>query len=277
MGGGSPTYNYPEQPSYGEGMADALKGQVELLTGKGDFAKIAPGGLEGRLPLEENIRKKTAQTDTDVLRQTLLGNTSDAVTGKYDSEGRFVIGQEPTSKTETKEVKVPYRFVYEQVDPSKYSGNGQDMRVKIYLDGKYVTQRNFYSSKGSMPVNAEKAWKKDYAYQFYNEGKTVKRETTAAVDPKPIYAKDQSGNIITDKSKAGQSGTLPAERLGDGMLDLLGDSRNVQEFTTRQATQEDVNAGLASEVGESITEATGGRKAGFDAQGNFLGLSALAV
>ncbi len=31
MGGGSPTYNYPEQPSYGEGMADALKAQVELL------------------------------------------------------------------------------------------------------------------------------------------------------------------------------------------------------------------------------------------------------
>ena len=276
MGGGSPTYNYPEQPSYGEGMADALKAQVELLTGKGDFASIAPGGLEGLLPLEENIRKKTAQTDTDVLKQTLLGNTSDAVTGKYDSEGRFVVGQEPTTKTETKEVKVPYKFVYEQVDPSKYSQNGQNMKVTIYSDGKYVDQKTFFSSKGSMPVNAEKAWKNSYAYKFYKDGKTVKRETTVKGDPKPIYAKDQSGNIITDKSKAGQSGTLPAERLGDGMLDLLGDSRNVEEFTTREATQEDVNAGLASEVGESITEATGNRKAGFDEQGNFLGLSALS-
>jgi hypothetical protein len=65
-------------------------------------------------------------------------------------------------------------------------------------------------------------------------------------------------------------------REGDGMVDLLGDNRTVSEFTTRQATQEDVAAGLASEVGESITEATGGRKAGFDADGNFLGLSALA-
>ena len=257
-------------------MADALKAQVELLTGKGDFASIAPGGLEGLLPLEENIRKKTAQTDTDVLKQTLLGNTSDAVTGKYDSEGRFVVGQEPTTKTETKEVKVPYKFVYEQGDPSKYSQNGQNMKVTIYHDGKYVAQSTFFSGKGSMPVNAEKAWKNTHAYKFYKDGKTVKRETTVKGDPKPIYAKDQSGNIITDKSKAGQSGTLPAERLGDGMLDLLGDSRNVEEFTTREATQEDVNAGLASEVGESITEATGNRKAGFDEQGNFLGLSALS-
>ena len=147
------TVNQPAQPSYGEGMADALKAQVELLTGTGDFAKT--GSLESLLPLEESIRKKTAQTDTDVLKQTLLGNTSDAVTGKSDSEGRFVVGQEPTTKTETKEVKVPYKFVYEQVDPSKYSQNGQNMKVTIYSDGKYVDQKTFFSSKGSMPVNAE--------------------------------------------------------------------------------------------------------------------------
>ena len=50
-----PTYNAaaaPKQPSYGEGMADALKAQVELLTGRGDFKDIAPDGLEGLLHLE---------------------------------------------------------------------------------------------------------------------------------------------------------------------------------------------------------------------------------
>jgi hypothetical protein len=276
MCGSSQSYNFPEQPSYGEGMADALKAQVELLTGKGDFAEIAPDGLEGLLPLEENIRKKTAQTDTDVLKQTLLGNTSDAVTGKYDSEGRFVVGQEPTTKTETKLVNIPYRFEYQAVDRDKYIGNGQNVDVTIYADGKYVGKRTFYSPKGASRVRAEEAFKKSNWYEFYKDGTTVERKTETKGDPKPIYAKDQSGNIITDKSKAGQSGTLPAERLGDGMLDLLGDSRNVEEFTTREATQEDVNAGLASEVGESITEATGNRKAGFDEQGNFLGLSALA-
>jgi len=135
MGGGSPTYNYPEQPSYGEGMADALKAQVELLTGTGDFAEIAPDGLEGLLPLEENIRKKTAQTDTDILRQTLLGTRQESTSGTYDDQGRLVVGYgEPTDGV--KEVKKPYTFVTESTEPGKYSGNGQNVKVTVYHDGK---------------------------------------------------------------------------------------------------------------------------------------------
>ena len=86
MGGGD-TYNQPAQPSYGEGMADALKAQVQLLTGTGDFAET--GSLESLLPLEESIRRKTAQADTDILRETLLGGSTtsrvvkDPKTGKY--------------------------------------------------------------------------------------------------------------------------------------------------------------------------------------------------
>ncbi len=87
--GGGPDINYPDQPSYGEGMADALKAQVELLTGTGDFAET--GSLESLLPLEESIRRKTAQTDTDILRQTLLGSGSDE---KYAPDGRIITGYE---------------------------------------------------------------------------------------------------------------------------------------------------------------------------------------
>jgi len=87
--GGGPDINYPDQPSYGEGMADALKAQVELLTGTGDFADT--GSLESLLPLEESIRRKTAQTDTDILRQTLLGSGSDE---KYAPDGRIITGYE---------------------------------------------------------------------------------------------------------------------------------------------------------------------------------------
>jgi len=47
--GGGPDINYPAQPSYGEGMADALKAQVQLLTGTGDFKST--GSLESLLPL----------------------------------------------------------------------------------------------------------------------------------------------------------------------------------------------------------------------------------
>ena len=63
------------QPSYGDGVREALEAQVALLKGEkvgdADFSKT--GSLESLLPLEESIRKKTAQTETDVLRQTLLG------------------------------------------------------------------------------------------------------------------------------------------------------------------------------------------------------------
>ena len=89
MGKGDSNINYPAQPSYGEGMADALKAQVQLLTGTGDFAET--GSLESLLPLEESIRKKTAQTDTDILRQTLLGTEQkvlrDPETGKFGIPG----------------------------------------------------------------------------------------------------------------------------------------------------------------------------------------------
>ena len=78
--GGSSTHNYPAQPTYGEGMADAMKAQMEMLTGQGDFAEIYKDALgeEGSLQdilrqFEAPLRKETAQLDTDVLRQTLLG------------------------------------------------------------------------------------------------------------------------------------------------------------------------------------------------------------
>ena len=43
-----PSYNMPQQPTYGEGMADAMKAQMEQLLGQGDFADIyAEAGFEG--------------------------------------------------------------------------------------------------------------------------------------------------------------------------------------------------------------------------------------
>ena len=80
------------QPSYGDGVREALEAQVALLKGEkvgdADFSKT--GSLESLLPLEESIRKKTAQTDTDILRQTLLGGdrTSEV---KQNKDGRFFI------------------------------------------------------------------------------------------------------------------------------------------------------------------------------------------
>ena len=103
------------------------------------------------------------------------------------------------------------------------------------------------------------------------------QKTAGGGEPQPIYAKDPNGNLIIDKTKIGDTETIPASFAGDGMINLLGDNRNVTDFVNRAATQADVDAGLADEVGQSITvgEDTG-RKAGFDEDGNFLGLSVLA-
>ena len=103
--GGGPDINYPQQPTYGESLADALKAQAEFLKGTGDFA--GTGSLESLLPLEESLRKKTAQLDTDVLRQTLLGTRQESTSGTYDEEGRLVVGYEggKEATTQTKTVK----------------------------------------------------------------------------------------------------------------------------------------------------------------------------
>jgi len=337
MGGGTPTYNYPKQPTYGEGMADAMKAQMEQLLGQGDFADIyADAGFEGGnladiiREVEAPLRQQTAQTDTDVLRQTLLGNRTESTSGTYDDEGRLVVGYEggKEATTVTKNVKPDVEFVEVKKafspgirsnakrepaiykitfkDPNTgtviqegftpFSGREQDkemVRSGRSLNGKPVSiglapsiemaseSSGVFNSAPGIGLTGQKA-----INYFTKQGLTPvdlsnsgKLEATTSTPPKdavPVYGKDPNGNIIVDKSKAGQTETIPASFSGDGMINLLGDSRNVQEFTTRQATEDDVAAGLASEVGESITEATGNRKAGFDADGNFLGLSAFS-
>ncbi len=158
MGGGSPTYNYPEQPSYGEGMADALKAQVELLTGTGDFAEIAPDGLEGLLPLEENIRKKTAQTDTDVLRQTLLGSKTKATRRTYDDQGRLVVGVTPGSKGQETQPKYQFRREYDGstkdtifslVDPQTGEKVAEQVVTKPISPSKKTRQPSYYLERAT--------------------------------------------------------------------------------------------------------------------------------
>ena len=63
-------------PTYSGAMKEGLDAQVDLLTGTGDFAEYGPiGGLEGIVKqYERPLRLTTAQLDTDVLRQTLLGD-----------------------------------------------------------------------------------------------------------------------------------------------------------------------------------------------------------
>lgn len=144
--GGGPDINYPDQPSYGEGMADALKAQVELLTGTGDFAET--GSLESLLPLEESIRRKTAQTDTDILRQTLLGSGSDE---KYAPDGRIITGYEDPPADAGGGGGGKYkvvggidiqRFGFGSNDGFGRSSFGLDLKIIDTTTGKVVDEKN---------------------------------------------------------------------------------------------------------------------------------------
>ena len=304
------TVNQPAQPTYGEGMADAMKAQMEQLLGQGDFADIyAEAGFEGGnladiiREVEAPLRQQTAQTDTDVLRQTLLGNRQESTSGTYDDEGRLVVGYEggKEATTVTKKVKPDVEFVLQS---GKKNINGNPIYKVTFKDpktggiikegyapfgytkshrekpggtfdtiragtsnGKPISLALFPTATeaeslpgGGMGASGQKAL--NYFTKFGAEaldlsdgGKIEATVTTPPKDAVPVYAKDPNGNIIVDKSKAGQTETIPASFAGDGMINLLGDSRNAIDPAT----------GLPSD-----------RQAGFDADGNFLGLSALA-
>ncbi len=309
----SPDINYPAQPSYGEGMSEALKAQAEFLKGTGDFADV--GSLESLLPLEESIRKKTAQTDTDILRQTLLGGEKkvnveqDPETGKFriptgeivnvqtaDSTGRYQMvnegGKFTILDTETGGV-MPDGEVYaalgwvEKVGPTD---------VDRYLDGKKKYQSEGYKLTPagiSAGVQLEPAGRVETA----NPGFTQTTSGQVGVNPKGGLAsseqvasafKELDTPSTTERTKTwswenpntgkplteGQTITM---REGTGMVDILGDTRDVQEFETKVATADDVTQGLAKEVGDSfVAPKDTQRQAGFDEFGNFQGLAAMS-
>ena len=257
----SPDINYPSQPSYGEGMAEALKAQAEFLKGEGEFKDV--GSLESLLPLEESIRKKTAQTDTDILRQTLLGGKTDAVTGTYDEQGRLVSPQswgEIIDNASSGEGGVVPDSVWEEYVNS-FSDLLDDFNTK-------TTDR----SPGFKTPGAKGRTKAEFGrehWDLHGSGNPRRGGSKA-------FIRDDQGNIITDINKAGQSETIGGDRLGDGMIDLLGDTRGMIQHETRTATQEDVDAGLADEVGDSFVQSTQTKdQAGFR-EGEFQGLAAMS-
>lgn len=309
----SPDINYPEQPSYGEGMAEALKAQAEFLKGTGDFADV--GSLESLLPLEESIRKKTAQTDTDILRQTLLGGekkvnvVQDPETGKFgiptgeivnvqtaDSTGRYQMVNEGGNltilDTDTGGI-MPDGEVYaalgwvEKVGPTDVD-RLNDGRKKYQREGYRLTPAGIAAG-----VQLEPAGRVNTA----NPGFTVSGEGQVGVNPKGgLASREQVASAFKELDTPStttrtqtwsfenpntgeplQEGQTITVRDETGMVDLLGDRRAVQEFETKTATQADVDAGLANEVGDSfVARRDTQRQAGFDEFGNFQGLAALA-
>ena len=297
----SPDINYPAQPTYGESLAEALKAQAEFLQGTGDFADT--GSLESLLPLEESVRRKTAQTDTDVLRQTLLGQTTGGTEQEvtYDDEGRIITGMSnagdyklvldaydnqgnPIEMSDdtanligiaqhvgtSNNVFLEYKLLNpagETVTSAKkqvdgLSGQASDSTVVDKFDEvangllQELKTKNESDDTITSVLNqfAEQKEILEFGKDFHNgarSGNFKGIDGTVAAEGTPIYAKDDKGEIITEPDKAGTTEirTLPVQRTGDGLVDLLGSTQRTAD----------------------------GRIPGFDADGTtFRGLSALA-
>jgi len=235
---GSTNISQPDQPSYGEGMAEALKAQAEFLKGEGDFEGMS---LESLLPLEESIRKKTAQADTDILRQTLLGNQKQTRVVRDPETGKFGI---------------PDGEVVESSEVGRYQAVMDSNGSPIILD----------TTTG---VVAEESWDIKSPAEFAEMFKTLNEGSQEEVQQTFRFVNPNTGEPLKE-------GEVVTERQGDGMVDILGDTRKMTQYETRTATQEDVDAGLAEEVGESFVQATQTKdQAGFR-DGEFKGLSTMA-
>jgi len=288
MGGGGTSINYPEQPSYGEGMADALKAQVELLTGTGDFADT--GSLESLLPLEESIRRKTAQTDTDILRQTLLGSEQKVV--RDPETGKFGIpGAEPVTNADGQAQTAGdgrYQFIQtgQSKEPTSRGFGGVDSTGVTNSYSIIDTETGGVAEQFSVPIewNEINSFSPTKIKDFItNKNAEVLKQATAKFNEIRGVANEKGNDAVSKEFEFKNPNTgEPLQegdvvRAGDGMIDLLGDTRAVQEFNTRTATQADVDANLASKVGEQVVERVDTtRQAGFDDGGKFLGLSAMA-
>jgi hypothetical protein len=357
FGGGQ---QQPNLTTYGGGMKEALETQLALLTGKkvGDADFTSVGSLESLLPIEQSLREKAAQVDTDVLRSTLLGGQTGGQTQEvtYDDQGRAISGFSEPGEAKIRAVieDSDGNVIPDAGDPNKfdeYKNRAQRVRVEFVDEGgNVIEQTAIRPITGNMELGsfqnaleptlteltdelitgleANPNFDQDILASIKNDRESISgfdqkiimgsegfdgfgmgenQNSYAITDAQPIFAKDAEGNIITDVSKAGttETTTLPTQRTGDGLIDLLGDSRNVtgqkQDFAQYvkdnpdllQQFQESRRQGdtrTIEEYGQQHYQEFGraegrelpttfgelGRRAGFDAEDNFLGAAAYA-
>lgn len=333
--GSSPDINYPAQPSYGEGMADAMKAQMEQLLGQGDYAQMyADAGFAGGnlgdivAGVEGPIRQQTAQTDTDVLRQTLLGTerkvVKDPETGKYGIPGAEVVKSSGSSDSDD----FSGRYQLLKVNDLTKTGNAafnSDPEYGYFTEPKYqvidtltggitatVGGEKYYRSKkgyttdngsfnyGDYTPKGEDGILKEVSAEFQKINNVAQESGEDAVAQQFQFTNPYTGEPLEE----GQTVTI---REGDGMIDLLGDRRrtlgDVPDYAQYVKNEPDLfdafvkerqslgtSARSIEEFGKEHYEVFGrdegremptsfsetNRMAGFDEQGNFLGLAALA-
>ena len=273
--GSSPDINYPAQPSYGEGMADAMKAQMNMLLGTGEFeqtysdAGFSGGRLEDILrEVEAPLRQQTAQTDTDVLRQTLLGTEKKLQVQKDPNTGKYYI---PTAEVVEGKSTDGGRYQMVMLQPGR---NAVGARYKTQRSGsRYVEVTLSPSKAGNQPEYAiidtetggiterfggevinppSKTNQRSPLVTRFNQNKPLVAVTAelnrlkevVQNDPDSVSEKFNFENPYTGEPlEEGQTVTI---REGDGMIDLLGDRRKTIDPKTGEQTNR--MAGFDTEV-----------------------------
>ena len=274
---------------------------------------------------EAPLRKTTAQVDTDILRQTILG---DETRHTYADDGRIIEGYETPSGPSGEGT---YRL--ELTQTGNVEGNAHQGREGYRLindKGMTVLEKSTprYDNKQIQTrERVEDAFKEeaiekgfirdpqqwtDITSSDFPDKYLINPESGKLQESQPVYRKNEDGTDFVAEPGTFEAGETI--RSGDGMVDLLGDTRGVQESVKGEGDYasyvqndpnlvkafNDKNAVLKSrwepemsieEWGREHYETTGkgegrevpglgyslqdaGRQAGFDENNKFLGLSA---
>lgn len=308
MSSGSSSSSILNMPDYGQGLAEALQAQTDALSGE-----LTGTPLRQTLEqYERPLRMSAAQIDNDVLRQTLLGGWSPQFEsakgvnvlprttvepgstttlidygGTVTTDGKVIVGDSEIPdvwkelKTELARDATPSQEVMETWFNKHRSTleaiSTEDLKSSLPGDTANQMQSRLDQGQG----NAAESWLMALLSTWNTGGEQVGANNYQSVSdsfaaPEPIYKKnedgsdfvvpkDDSGNFILETTNEAEipEGGVAAEagelvgytRSGSGLVDMLGDTRSAIDPTTGELTN---------------------RKAGFDADGNFLGLSALA-
>ncbi len=310
----SGSQNQPFMPTYGEATREGIETQLNLLRGTGNFA--GTGGLLGMLPYDTALRLATAEADTDVQRRQLLGGESrtkaEAITQadidapnsnlSQDDLGKFGIRKEELVIDPNTDIKQQARLVVDEL-----------------LGGTFITQtmrdvlEQAYPNIGPNELDAIEMRSlfgnltQNNFEELFGEENFADVQATEPIAGEPQY----TTSFVTENPQTGrpyQEGE--SEKTSEGLIDLLGDKRELQGIrpdfeqyvrdnpaymaeVARDNAEREANglptrtleewgrahyARVGEAQGDVIPETFGslGRSAGYTEDGQFLGLSAFA-
>jgi len=304
----------PTMPTYGQGLATSLAEQVNAIRGTGEFE--GTGGLLNLVPLETELRRRTARADTDILRDTVLGTEemtgvrgvtqADVDSGLASAEqiGSFAAVERTPNLAEYSDEQTRKKVAFEELKEKVQSGDRSVATIEPLIIELGLDERTANIIGAKVYYDRWDDGYIDNVLSTSDKGKDLKRivENTAMPEGEVTYTeKLQFTNPQT--GEAYQEGDTV--RTQDGLIDLLGDKRELQGMRTDyeqyvgqngdimeafQRAKENGDPRTIEQFGrdhyESVGQAEGrelpetfgslGRSAGFTEDGQFLGASAFA-